>query len=189
MPTTPLRIALASLLLSGCGSVPADRYQAPPKDGSVAANSADVVDNPAIVPMGMSGAGERRGEQHAAGTPTAKLTAIDPISNEPVSTDAHVGYYGQWQVRFSSAANAVRFASLPKAQRDVLAAPQVLAQQGIRNNVCPLTGATLTASAAGVMVDGSMVGFATMADANRYRALDRAKQDAIIAAWKKDGSK
>ena len=143
MSTTPLRIALSSLLLSGCGSVPADRYQAPPKDGSVAANSADVVDNPAIVPMGMSDAGERRGEQRAAGTSTAKLTAIDPISNEPVSTDTHVGYYGQWQVRFSSAANAVRFASLPKAQRDVLAAPQVLAQQGIRNNVCPLTGLSL----------------------------------------------
>ena len=48
MPTTTLRIALAFLLLSGCGSVPADRYQAPPKDGSVAANSADVVDNPAM---------------------------------------------------------------------------------------------------------------------------------------------
>jgi len=189
MPTTPPRIALATLFLFGCGSVPADRYQAPPKDGSVAANSADVVDNPAIVPMGMSSAGEHRGAQHAAGDSTAKRAAIDPISNEPVSTDAHVGYYGQWQVRFSSAANAVRFASLPKAQRDVLAAPQVLAQQGIRNTVCPLTGATLTASAAGVMVDGSMVGFATMADANRYRALDRAKQDAIIAAWKTAGSK
>ena len=124
MPTTPLRIALVSLLLSGCGSVPADRYQAPPKDGSVAANSADVVDNPAIVPMGMSGAGERRKDQTPAGASTAKPAAIDPINNEPVSTDAHVGYYGQWQVRFSSAANAVRFASLPKAQRDVLAAPQ-----------------------------------------------------------------
>ena len=67
MPTTPPRIALISLFLVGCGSVPADRYQAPPKDGSVAANSADVVDNPAIVPRGMSGAGERRGAQHAAG--------------------------------------------------------------------------------------------------------------------------
>ena len=189
MPTTPPRIALISLLLVGCGSVPADRYQAPPKDGSMAANSADVVDNPGLAPAGMSGAGERRRDQPTAGASTAKLAAIDPISNEPVSTDAHVGYYGQWQVRFNSAANAVRFASLPKAQRDVLAAPQVLAQQGIRNNVCPLTGATLTASAAGVMVDGSMVGFATMADANRFRALERAKQDSIIAAWKKDGSK
>ena len=189
MPTTPLRIALVSLLLSGCGSVPADRYQAPPKDGSVAANSADVIDNPPIVPMGTSDAGDRREAHTVADASSARRSTIDPISNEPVSTDAHVGYYGQWQVRFNSTANAVRFASLPKAQRDVLAAPQVLAQQGIRNNVCPLTGATLTASAAGVMVDGSMVGFATMADANRFRALDRAKQDAIIAAWKKDGSR
>lgn len=38
----------AACLLAACASNPADRYQAPPNDGSVSANSADVVDNPGM---------------------------------------------------------------------------------------------------------------------------------------------
>jgi uncharacterized lipoprotein YbaY len=38
----------AASLLAACASNPADRYQAPPNDGSVSANSADVVDTPGM---------------------------------------------------------------------------------------------------------------------------------------------
>lgn len=42
---TVLALACAA---AGCASNPADRYEAPPNDGSVSANSADVVDNPSM---------------------------------------------------------------------------------------------------------------------------------------------
>ena len=44
------RVAAVSLLLlaAACGSNPKDRYVPPPNDGSVSANSADVVDNPSM---------------------------------------------------------------------------------------------------------------------------------------------
>lgn len=42
---TVLALACAA---TGCASNPADRYEAPPNDGSVSANSADVVDNPGM---------------------------------------------------------------------------------------------------------------------------------------------
>ncbi len=56
MPSLPamktVSRALACLALAcaavGCASNPADRYEAPPNDGSVSANSADVVDNPSM---------------------------------------------------------------------------------------------------------------------------------------------
>ena len=49
MKTTVLSVAaLALACAAGCASNPADRYQAPPNDGSVSANSADVVDNPGM---------------------------------------------------------------------------------------------------------------------------------------------
>ena len=52
-PTMKLAFRTLSLLAIacaavGCASNPADRYQAPPNDGSVSANSADVVDNPGM---------------------------------------------------------------------------------------------------------------------------------------------
>jgi hypothetical protein len=41
-------VVAAAWLLGACASNPADRYEAPPDDGSVSANSADVVDNPGM---------------------------------------------------------------------------------------------------------------------------------------------
>ena len=41
-------VVAAVWLLGACASNPADRYEAPPDDGSVSANSADVVDNPGM---------------------------------------------------------------------------------------------------------------------------------------------
>jgi len=153
----------------------ADRFRAPPKDGSVNANSADVVDNPGIVGVPVS--------------PAAKPKWVDPISKEPVKGEGHVGYYGQWPVHFENGANAAQWASLPKAKRAKLAAPQVLPQKKITNHVCPLTGAELDAAAAPVTWDGAVIGFASSADANQFRALKKEKQDRIIAAWRADGSK
>jgi hypothetical protein len=150
-------------------------YKAPPNDGSVNANSADVVDNPGIV-----------GVPVKAG---AKPKWVDPISKEPVKGEGHVGYYGQWPVHFENGANAAQWASLPKAKRAKLAAPQVLPQKKITNHVCPLTGAELDAAAAPVTWDGAVIGFASSADANQFRALKKEKQDRIIAAWRADGSK
>lgn len=41
--------AIALLLVTAaCSSNPKDRYAPPPNDGSVSANSADVVDNPSM---------------------------------------------------------------------------------------------------------------------------------------------
>jgi hypothetical protein len=45
---TALLLFAAAWMLAACASNPADRYQAPPNDGSVSANSADVVDNPGM---------------------------------------------------------------------------------------------------------------------------------------------
>jgi hypothetical protein len=45
---TALILLAAAWLLGACASNPADRYEAPPDDGSVSANSADVVDNPGM---------------------------------------------------------------------------------------------------------------------------------------------
>lgn len=41
-------LALLVLAAAACGSNPKDRYVPPPNDGSVSANSADVVDNPSM---------------------------------------------------------------------------------------------------------------------------------------------
>lgn len=45
---TAVALVAAACLLAACASNPADRYEAPPKDGSVSANSADVADNPGM---------------------------------------------------------------------------------------------------------------------------------------------
>jgi hypothetical protein len=49
MKTARLTVALVvALAAASCAPNPRDRYEAPPNDGSVNANSADVVDNPAM---------------------------------------------------------------------------------------------------------------------------------------------
>jgi starvation-inducible outer membrane lipoprotein len=45
---TALLLFAAAWMLAACASNPANRYEAPPDDGSVSANSADVVDNPGM---------------------------------------------------------------------------------------------------------------------------------------------
>jgi hypothetical protein len=193
--TMPLAGLTLTMLLAACGSNTADLYQAPPADGSVAANSADVVDNPAIVPS--SGSDTPRRTAEGADRTAARLArgganeteVVDPITQEPVDGSGHIGYFGQWQVRFNSAASAAQFAALPRAKRAALAAAQVLPKKGIHNSICPVTGETLTALAAPVTWDGTVIGFASMADANQFRAFTKEKQAAVIAAWTNAGAK
>ncbi len=193
--TAPLAGFIVATTLVACASNKADLYQAPPNDGSAAANSSDVVDNPAITPS--SGSGKKtkgadvvdRPASQAAPAAKTEPECIDPITQEPVVGPGHVGYYGQWQIRFNSAADAAQFAALPRAKRNKLGTAQVLPQKGIHNAMCPLTGETLTAQAAPVTWDGKVIGFATVADANQFRALKKDKQSKIIAAWMEAGSK
>ena len=187
----PLAGLTLTMLLVACGSNTADLYQAPPADGSVAANSADVVDNPAIVPSYGSDTSRRTadGADRAARAGTNETEVVDPITQEPVDGSGHIGYFGQWQVRFNSAASAAQFAALPRAKRAALAAAQVLPKKGIHNSICPMTGETLTALAAPVTWDGTMIGFASMADANQFRAFTKERQAAVMAAWTSAGAK
>jgi hypothetical protein len=193
--TMPLAGLTLTVLLVACGSNPADLYKAPPSDGSVAANSADVVDNPAIVPSYGSDTprpvadGGDRPSTRPARNGTTETEVVDPITQETVTGQGHIGYFGQWQVRFNSSASAEQFAALPRAKRAALAAAQVLPKKGIHNSICPMTGETLTALAAPVTWDGTIIGFASMADANQFRAFTKEKQSAVIAAWRNAGSK
>ena len=193
--TMPLAGLTLTMMLVACGSNTADLYQAPPSDGSVAANSSDVRDNPAIVPSNGSDTPRRvadRGDRPATRAARAGATeteVVDPITQESVTGQGHIGYFGQWQVRFNSSASAEQFAALPRAKRATLAAAQVLPKKGIHNSICPMTGETLTALAAPVTWDGTMIGFASMADANQFRAFTKEKQAAVIAAWMNAGSK
>jgi len=203
--TSMLAGSLVSMILVACGSNTADLYQAPPSDGSVAANSADVVDNPPITPNSPNlsappadtyTAPPNDGSVAANSADvvdnpsmTTATECLDPITKEPVVGSSHVGYYGQWQLRFISADTAAQFAALPRAKRNKLGAAQVLPQKGIRNSVCPLTGETLTAQAAPVTWDGKIIGFATGADANRFRLMNKDKQSKIMTTWIDAGSK
>ena len=192
--TMPLAGLTLTMMLAGCGSNNADLYQAPPADGSVAANSSDVRDNPAIVPLNGSDTSRRTadGGDRPATRPardgTTETEVVDPITQEPVDGSGHIGYFGQWQVRFNSAASAAQFAALPRAKRAALAAAQVLPKKGIHNAICPLTGEPLTALAAPVTWDGTVIGFASLADANQFRAFTKEKQAAVIAAWTNAGA-
>ena len=75
-----------------------------------------------------------------------------------------------------------------REQRARLAAEQVLPQKGIANTTCPLTGEPLTANASAVAFEGTVVGFATPADAAQFRSLKPEKQSKLIADWKTESS-
>ena len=112
-----------------------------------------------------------------------------PISGEVVTTSSPCAMYGVYPVYCKTVEDARQFASLPKAKRAQLATEQVLAQKRITNTTCPLTGETLTAAAAPVLYDGTVIGFASVADANQFNSLPPAKKKACIDAWKATGEK
>lgn len=159
--------------------------------GSAGSTGPDVVDAPSITAAKPGEADTVQGmdvvdrpSEVAKATAMKGFKYIDPISGEPITGEGHIGYYGMWQVRFQNGDNAKQFASLPKAKRAKVATVQVLAQKGITNTTCPMTGATLDAAAAPVKYDGKIIGFATVADANQFRSLNKEKQAQMIEKWK-----
>ena len=107
-----------------------------------------------------------------------------PISGEPVTTDStYVAYYSVYPVYCASLSDSTQFGSMPISKRAKVSAPQVLEQKGITNATCPLTGETLTASAAPVKYEGQTIGFASLSDANQFKSLPKAQQKKIIDKW------
>lgn len=159
---------------------------------NAASGGPDVVDRPSIVaPTPTDGPATITGQdvvdrpdETSNATRMKGFTYIDPVTDEPVTGKGHIGYFGSYEVRFQNADNAKQWAALPRARRAVLAAPQVLAEKGITNRTCPLTGETLTAAAAPVRYEGKIIGFATTSDANQFRALKKEAQAKLIAQWR-----
>lgn len=109
-----------------------------------------------------------------------------PVSGEAVTEEDAVAYFETYPVYCKGRENARQFASLEMRQRARLAAEQVLPQKGIANATCPLTGEKLTAAAAPVLFEGTVIGFASAADANQFRSLTPEKKARLIAQWKSE---
>lgn len=109
---------------------------------------------------------------------------VCPISGEPVTDLDQAAYFGSYPVYCKGRENARQFASLDTKQRARLGAEQVLPQKGIANETCPLTGERLDANAAAVVYQGQTIGFASISDANQFRALKPEKQAKLIEQWK-----
>jgi len=114
--------------------------------------------------------------------------ATCPVTGEPVTELDEAAYFESFPVYCKGRENARQFASLETTKRAAYAAEQVLPQKGIANTTCPLTGEPLTASAAAVVYEGSVIGFASPADANQFRALKPEKQAKIVSDWKSESA-
>lgn len=123
----------------------------------------------------------------AAIAPIPVTERFCPVTGEPVDERSEAAYFESFPVYCKDRASARQLASLEPTQRARLAAEQVLPQKGIANGTCPLTGDALTATAAPVVWQGEVIGFATVADANQFRALPEAKRERLIAAWRTGG--
>jgi len=116
--------------------------------------------------------------------PVVQSEMTCPISGEPVTDLDEAAYFGSYPVYCKGRDNARQFAALDTRQRARLGAEQVLAQKGITNETCPLTGEKLDANAAAVVYQGQAIGFASVSDANQFRALKPEKQAKLIEQWK-----
>jgi len=140
-------------------------------------------------PNAAAAAGSSRAADGAAapGIKVPPEALKDPLNEHPIVGAGEPGHYGQWELRFENADSAAKFAALPKARRAKLAAAQVLPQRGIPNRVCPLTGITLAADAVPVTWNDRTIGFATAADAHRFREMSRSDQLTVIENWTRRG--
>lgn len=116
--------------------------------------------------------------------PIAQTERFCPVTGEPVTEADENAFFETYPVYCKGRENARQFASLSASQQARLAKDQVLPQKGIANATCPLTGETLTAAAAPAVYEGEVVGFASLADANQFRALNAEKKAKLIARWK-----
>lgn len=118
--------------------------------------------------------------------PIAQAERLCPITGEPVTDADEAAFFETYPVYCKGRENARQFASLSAEQRARLAKDQVLAQKGIANTTCPLTGEALTAAAAPVVYEGTVVGFASLADANQFRSLNAEKKAKLIERWRSE---
>ncbi len=116
--------------------------------------------------------------------PILQTEMVCPICGEPVTELDEAAYFESYPVYCKGRDNARQFASLELKQRARLGADQVLPQKGIANRTCPLTGETLDARAAAVTYEGTVIGFASAADANQFRSLKAERKAKVIAQWK-----
>jgi hypothetical protein len=119
-------------------------------------------------------------------TSPAPLTGeiLCPVTGEVVTTSSPNAWYGVFPVYCATFDDARQFSTLSKSQRAKLAAPQVLPQKRIANSTCPLTGEPLTAEAAPVFYEDTIIGFATVADANQFNSLAATKKAKVIETWR-----
>lgn len=113
----------------------------------------------------------------------SKPALVCPVSGRPIEGEGASAYYGVHEILCVDRDAANQFGSLPVRKRAALAGPQVLARQGITNTTCPLTGKPLDAEAVAVTYQGTIYGFACLADANQFLSLPKKKQAAIIAQF------
>lgn len=119
----------------------------------------------------------------AKNTQPPKPALVCPVSGRPIQGDGASAYYGVYEIICVDREAANQFGTLPPRKRAALAGPQVLARQGITNTICPLTGKPLDAEAVAVTYQGTIYGFACLADANQFLSLPKKKQAAIISQF------
>ena len=109
-----------------------------------------------------------------------------PISGAEVTAESPQAWFNVYPVLCQTDADRKQFAALKAEARARAASEQVLPQKRISNATCPMSGEPLDAGAVPILFEGEIYGFATMADANDFRALNAkpAKQRKIIAEWK-----
>lgn len=119
----------------------------------------------------------------AAPAKAGRKTWVCPVCSQEFAGEGQVAYYGLYEVRCCSRADAEQLTALPASKRAQLATAQVLQQKKITNTTCPLTGETLTAAAAPATYETVVIGFASIADANQFKSLPKEKQKVIIDRW------
>lgn len=109
-----------------------------------------------------------------------------PITGEEVTVESPQAWFNVYPVYCLTEADRKQFATLKPKARARAASEQVLPQKRITNATCPMSGETLDAAAVPILFDGQIYGFASLADANDFRALTAKpeKQRKIITEWK-----
>jgi hypothetical protein len=120
--------------------------------------------------------------------PILPAERLCPITGEPVTELDEAAYFESFPVYCKGRDSARQFAALAMPKRALYGAEQVLPQKGISNATCPITGESLTAAAAAVVYQGRTIGFASLADANQFRALKPERQAKLIERWQAESA-
>lgn len=123
----------------------------------------------------------------APAAPSAPI--LCPITGEEVTAESPQAWFNVYPVFCLTEADRKQFATLKPKARARAASEQVLPQKRITNATCPMSGETLDAAAVPILFEGEIYGFASLADANDFRALTAKpeKQRKIIERWKASG--